>query len=198
MKRFLILIVLAVLTPLIYGQFTLGPKIGYSSSKLSTDIDDITESIRHNYQVGAFFRMGKRIFLQPEVAYATSGGNLQLEEGGFKESIKFKTLAVPVLMGFKLINAKVINLRVMAGPAANFILSKEVESDELIQDPLQDSNFKDISWGMDVGAGIDVFFLALDVRYEFGLNNIFIPDEGGQEQKIKGNLFIVSLGFKLL
>ena len=82
MKRFLILIFLVAMTQVNYGQFTFGPRIGYSSSKLSTDIEDITESIRHNYQVGAFFRIGKRIYLQPELAYATSGGNLQLEESG--------------------------------------------------------------------------------------------------------------------
>ena len=86
----------------------------------------------------------------------------------------------------------------MAGPVVNFIIGTKIEADELIQDPLQDSDFKNAAWGMDVGAGVDVFFLTLDLRYEFGLNNIYIVPDGGQDQSMKSNLFIVSLGFKLL
>ena len=103
-----------------------------------------------------------------------------------------------MLVGFKLINAKIISLRIMAGPAANFILNKEVDADEMIEYPLQDSNFKNVAWGMDVGAGVDIFFLTLDVRYEFGLNNIYIPIDGADSQTMNSNAFIVSLGFKLM
>ena len=80
----------------------------------------------------------------------------------------------------------------------NFIIDKEVEYDDPIQYPLQDSNFKNVAWGMDAGAGVDILFLSLDLRYEFGLNNIYIPSDGGESQKISSNVFIVSLGFKLL
>jgi hypothetical protein len=181
-----------------YAQFSIGPKIGYSTSKLSTDLEDIKESARNNFQIGAFMRFGKKLYLQPEIFYATSGGTLKLESSGLEENIKMKNLCVPVLIGFKLIDAKVFNLRVMAGPSANFIIDKEVEYDDPIQYPLQDSNFKNVAWGMDAGAGVDILFLSLDLRYEFGLNNIYIPSDGGESQKISSNVFIVSLGFKLL
>jgi hypothetical protein len=55
-----------------------------------------------------------------------------------------------------------------------------------------------VSWGLEVGAGVDVFFLTLDLRYELGLNNLYIPDAGDSEQKMKSNLFVVSLGFKII
>jgi hypothetical protein len=161
-------------------------------------LEDIKESARNNFQVGAFMRFGKKLYLQPEIFYATSGGTLKLESSGLEENIKMKNLCVPVLIGFKLIDAKVFNLRVMAGPSANFIIDKEVEYDDPIQYPLQDSNFKNVAWGMDAGAGVVILFLSLDLRYEFGLNNIYIPSDGGESQKISSNVFIVSLGFKLL
>lgn len=181
-----------------YGQFTLGPKIGYSASKLSTDFDDIKTSSKNNFQIGAFLRIGKKFYLQPEVFYATSGGTLKLEGTDLEENIKMKNICVPALIGYSIIHAKAFNLRVMAGPSANFIINKEVKADDLITEPLQDSNFKNIAWGFDLGAGVDVFFLTLDVRYEFGLNNIYSPPDAGASQKIKNNAFIVSLGFKLL
>ncbi len=198
MKRTLILFIAFFAAASIHAQFHLGPKIGYNTSRLSTDFDDIKEDVKHNFQIGAFARFGKKLYLQPEVYYATSGGSLKLEGTSIEEEIKLKNIVVPALVGFHLINAKVINLRIFAGPVANFIIDKSVEADDLVTDPLQDSNFKNVSWGLDVGAGVDVFFLTLDLRYELGLNNLYIPDAGDSEQKMKSNLFVVSLGFKII
>ncbi len=198
MKRIIVILAVLLISLENYGQFSFGPKVGYTTSKLSTDLDDIKESVKHNFQIGAFARFGKKLYLQPEIYYATGGGTLKLEGTSLEESIKLKNLAVPVLVGFKLINAEVLNVRAFVGPTANFILNKEVDASDLVTDPLQDSNFKNVAWGLDLGAGIDVFFLTFDIRYEIGLNNIYIPTDGGEDQKMKSNNFIVSLGFKLL
>jgi hypothetical protein len=82
----------------------------------------------------------------------------------------------------------------MAGPTANFIVSKQFSGDEVIQ-TLEDSDFKSIAWGMDAGAGVDLWFLAIDVRYEWGLNDIYNPPVN--DETMKSNVFIVSLGFKI-
>lgn len=198
MKKIVILLVLLFAALANYAQFTFGPKIGYTTSKLSTDLDSIKASVKSNFQIGLFFRMGKKLYLQPEIYYATSGGSLKIEGTTLKQDIRLKNISVPLLVGYKIINAKVINLRVMAGPVANFIVGTKVEASDLVQYPLQDSDFKNAAWGMDLGAGVDVFFLSLDVRYEFGLNNIYKVPEGSQDQTMKSSLFIVSLGFKLL
>jgi hypothetical protein len=199
MKKLLILFIILFAALENYGQFTFGPKIGYTASKLSTDLDSIAANAKSNFQIGAFFRFGKKLYVQPEVFYATSGAKLkQSDSDGGVGEVKLKNISVPVLVGFKLINAKVINLRLMAGPVVNFIIDKKVTASEFYQDPLQDSDFKNAAWGFDLGAGVDVFFLTLDVRYEFGLNNIYIVPDGGQDQTIKSNLFVVSLGFKLM
>jgi hypothetical protein len=197
MKKILILLIIVFAALDNFGQFTLGPKIGYTASKLSTDFDDIKESAKNNFQIGAFLRFGKKLYLQPEVYYTTSGGKLKLSGTELEQEVKLKNLAVPILVGFKLINVKVFNLRIMAGPVANFILDKKVDFDNSYPNPIQESDFKNVAWGMDVGAGVDVFFLTLDVRYEFGLNNIYNPPAGSDSQKISSNTFIVSLGFKI-
>jgi len=198
MKKYLILLIIFLAAFDNYGQFSIGPKIGYSTSKLSSDFDSIQESAKSNFQIGAFVRFGKKFYLQPEIYYATSGGTFKLEGTELTETIKMQNLCVPVLVGYHLINAKVFNLRVMAGPVANFIINKTVDASDLIQYPIQDSDFKNVAWGMDVGAGVDVFFLSLDIRYEIGLNNIYDPQDGNASGKISSNVFIVSLGFKLM
>jgi hypothetical protein len=193
MKKILILLIILFAALDNIAQFSIGPKIGYSASKLSTDFDTIKESAKNNFQIGAFMRFGKKLYLQPELVYATSGGTLKLEGTDVKEEIKLNNLYVPVLVGYKLINAKVLNLRVLAGPVANFILNKTVDFNQEYPAPVQEADLKNVAWGMDVGAGVDVFFLTLDLRYEFGLNNIY---DGNGSQSIKSNVFIVSLGFK--
>lgn len=195
MKKILILLIVLFVALDNFGQFSIGPKIGYTTSKLSTDRDSIQESIKNNFQIGAFFRFGKKLYIQPEVVYATSGGTMKLEGTNVKETIKLNNLYVPLLVGYKLINAKVFNLRVLAGPAANFILNKTIDFNQSYPAPVQEADIKNIAWGMDVGAGVDLLFLTLDLRYEFGLNNIY---NGTGSQSIKSNVFIVSLGFKLL
>ena len=195
MKKILILLIVLFAALENFGQFSIGPKIGYTTSKLSTDRDSIHESIKNNFQIGAFLRFGKKFYIQPEVVFATSGGTLKHEGTSVKETIKLNNLYVPFLFGYKLINAKVLNLRVLAGPAANLILNKTIDFNQSGQPPVQEADLKNIAWGMDVGAGVDILFLTLDLRYEFGLNNIY---NGTGSESIKSNVFIVSLGFKLL
>jgi hypothetical protein len=195
MKNTLILIIILFAALDNFGQVSIGPKIGYSASKLSTDFDTIKESAKNNFQAGIFFRFGKKLYLQPEAVYATSGGTLKLEGGSAKEEIKLNTLCVPVLVGYKLINAKVFNLRILAGPVANFVLNKTIDFNQSYPAPVQEADLKNVAWGMDVGAGVDILFLTLDLRYEIGLNNLYA---GSGSQSVKSNVFIVSLGFKLL
>lgn len=195
MKKIFILLLVMFAALDNFGQFSFGPKIGYSTSKLSTDFDSIHDGIRHNFQIGVFFRFGKKLYVQPEISFATGGGTLKVEGTTLKEQIKLNNLYVPVLVGYKLINAKVFNLRVFAGPAANIIINKTLDFSDTYPNPVQERNLKNVAWGVDVGAGLDVLFLTLDLRYEFGLNNIYT---GPDSQSIKSNVFIVSLGFKIL
>jgi len=197
MKRSIFLLIAAVLvTAVSYGQFCIGPKIGYSASKLPTNLPEVQEGIKSNFQIGAFMRLGENVYFQPEILYTTRGGILT-DSLNFEENIKFKNLDIPLLVGFHLLDLKVFNLRFMGGPVASFILDKELEFDKDMVDPITDAELKDIIWGLDVGLGVDVLFLTLDVKYQFGLNNIYVPSSGQPSYDMKNNLFIIGLGFKL-
>jgi hypothetical protein len=195
-KIILILVLILAVTSISVGQkVNFGPKIGYSASKLTTNFPDIKESVKHNFMAGLFLRIGKKLYFQPELLYHTRGGIL--DSAGLTQTVKFKNLEIPLMVGFKLLDLKVFNLRFMGGPVASFVLDKDITFNEIIQDPLQSSDLKDIIWGLDVGLGVDVLFLTLDVRYEFGLNNIYNSPSGDTSYDMKNNLFIVGLGFKL-
>lgn len=82
MKRFLLLILLIPVLNEIQAQipgFSIGPKVGYNSNRFTTDFDSITSDPDGAFNVGAFMRIGKKVYFQPEVNYMIKGGELQIE-----------------------------------------------------------------------------------------------------------------------
>lgn len=129
-------------------------------------------------------------------------------------------LQVPVMVGFNVLDLDIIKLRAQAGPTANFILKSQTVYDqtyslndqqyELEETATTDKDFdtKSIAWGVQAGLGVDVLNrVTLDVNYNFGLSNMFEKlnqttlgetFDFSNLDNSKQNLFIVTLGIKLL
>jgi len=173
--------------------------IGFNSSKFTTNVPEIAEEANSNFLFGAFVRIGKKAYIQPEIAWVTKGGILNNDSiQGANTTIKLSQVEVPVMLGFKLINLEVVNVRLMLGPSVGFITNKEVQPSDLVTDPIPESSLQNIQWGFQLGAGVDVLFLTLDVRYEFGLNNLYIAPDGGTSYDMKNNVWRVTLGWAIL
>lgn len=199
MKRAVLVITILFLGCTSFAQLTFGPKVGFTMSKLKTNFEEIKEEVKPGFQFGAFVRIGKKVYLQPELMFVTKGGIIKSEAGlNTKTKVNLSTIQVPVIAGYKLINLEVVNLRILAGPAFSFITNKELTiSTDNGEQTIKDTNLKDAIWSFNLGAGVDVLMFTLDVRYEWGLNNIYDP-QGGQDQDMKNNLWNVSLGWKIL
>ena len=196
MKKLILIFACLGITAVSFGQFTFGPKVGFSTSRLTTDLPDIKAKVRANFQLGVFARFGEKIYLQPEIFYASRGGTFKHESNDGDQKIKFNNLDIPLLVGFRIINLEVVSLRVFVGPTASFVLNKDMEVEDVVDDPIPEDAFRNVQWGIDVGGGVDLLFLTLDLRYEWGLNNLYKAD--AESNYIKNSLFIVSLGFKLM
>lgn len=196
MKKLIILFILIFSISQVNAQsLTFGPLVGFNSSRLQTDFDNIKEEAKANFLFGVFLRMGSKIYFQPELLYTTKGGTLKAEDTNNGETnVKLRQMQIPALVGFRIINLELANIRVMGGPSAGFIIDKDVSAGDLVQDPVQAEDFKDVMWGFQLGTGVDVLFMTLDVRYEFGLNDIYKPSG----DNVRNNLWHISLGFKLL
>ncbi|MEI6695869.1 MAG: porin family protein [Bacteroidota bacterium] len=189
------------------SPLNLGVKIGFNSSKMPTEftnVSDIKEQAKTGFLAGAFVRINlSSIYLQPEIYFTKKGGSFQsatipqFQGKTFTQQTVLNTIDVPVLLGIKLINFKVVNLRLMAGPVISFVTSKDisyqVDGVNLGSLPSPTTDYKNTIWSIQAGAGIDVLKFTLDVRYEWGLNNI--SDNGSMNSKT--NLLNVSLGMKI-
>jgi len=176
--------------------FSLGPKIGYNSNRFTTDFDSIRSDAQGAFQFGAFMRIGKKVYFQPEVNYVIKGGELKIENMG-RQVIKLKSVTIPLLFGIKPIDAGFCNIRLMAGPTMTFISGKTLSPSTVISSwPLQSpDDIKESNWSLQMGAGVDIFFLTLDLRYELGVDNLY---NGKSDFDLRNNIFNVSLGLKLL
>ncbi len=189
MKKIAILVVLCIIV--LKGQsqnfLDAGLKAGMNFSKISTHLSDYTPQSVNNYSVGAFARLSLgRIYLQPEAYYnSKSGEEIKKIDASVVNSFDLKTIDVPILVGVKLVNMKAVNLRILAGPVASFLVDKSVKG-QLTKDNLKNSVF---AW--QYGVGVDVLFLTLDARMESYNKNFYDGIDS------KNGAFVVSLGIKL-
>ncbi|MFW5974851.1 MAG: porin family protein [Bacteroidota bacterium] len=201
MKKGILSLVLLLSVSFAMAQLSFGPKIGYTASKLSTDTKEVNEDFKNTLHFGAFARLGTKTYLQPELLFMTKGSKLNYSfQDGVEQDVKLNTIDIPVLLGFKLIDLKLANIRAMGGPVVSFVTNKDVENVEGLSDelPSKDS-FKDSSWNLQAGVGADVLSFTLDIRYEFGLSNMY-DDEAFTNfdtEDVKNNTFLVTLGWKI-
>ncbi|HSW68409.1 MAG TPA: porin family protein [Bacteroidales bacterium] len=199
MKKLALFFTAMLITSIVSAQFPIsfGPKVGFNTTTLSTDIDEIKTDFKANFQAGAFLRLGIKSYIQPELLFTTKGGIFRNDDPGAvfgASEIKLTTLDVPILVGIRILDLKIANLRVMAGPVASFVIDKEVQNIVNAENPVTVDDIRDANWALQVGAGLDLLMFTLDVRYEYGMSDISeIP-----ETDLKNHLVSVTLGWKIL
>ena len=206
MKKLLVILTVLLFSGMSYGQFHIGPQVGYSASNLSLDVEDIKNNMKSNLLVGVFMRFGQKIYVQPEINWLTQGSVFKYPSidniSPIEQDIKLSTIQIPLNVGWRIINLKVVNIRVFTGLAGSIVVNKDIKTsgdDQNYPDALPtNDDLKNMIWQWDIGAGVDVLMFALDVKYMVGLNNMF-DNIYYENEKItsKSGLFIVTLGWKI-
>jgi len=203
-KTLLLFFVLLFSAGVTFGQFSFGLKVGYNASKLHTSLDSIKSSFNSGLHFGAFFRFGKKVYVQPEAYYTLQGGifenNVANTVSNWKQRITVGTLDIPVLVGFKIIDLKVVNWRILAGPMVSFVVNSKIGEMTSVTGPIEKSDISKLNWYVQAGTGVDVLFLSLDIRYQIGLNQMITSAQGTGVQysfNATNNMWVVSLGFKI-
>ena len=172
-----------------------GPKVGINYSRLSFSGADRRISNRYatGYQGGAFVRINiKRFYLQPEVLFNEKGSRISFDanQGNrLSGKVKLQSLDIPLLLGFKVIDSELFNLRISAGTMNSLLLR---DQSAVLNNLSPDARFRRSQFGYLAGLGIDLANLTLDARYEGGFQRIN-PELGGRPRS-----FTFSVGFKLL
>ena len=201
MKKIILFISVALLaTELSYGQFALGVRIGYTGNNLTTNIDSNKSQFNNGFHVGVFTRIGKRFYVAPELLYTLSGGVFTNEgtvsTSGWKQKITVGSMDIPVVVGFKIIHSKAVTWRIELGPEASFVINKKITEKGSTTGPVTTGNINTANWYIIGGTGIDFLFMSLDIRYQYGLNQV-IKDVQNSTLDSRNSQILVSLGFKI-
>ena len=232
MKKLLTILALSLFSLGAFAQlpFSLGVKVGITTSKFTTDnfdkvllntgdadysLSDFETDAQNGFQIGLMSRLKfKKWFVQPEMYYSLKKGKVTASaidvdnpnnpKVPVTQKVEMNNLDVPILLGYRLIDLKVVKLNLFTGPVASFQMKnainftgevakdgfgfKNADTDSKV-DP--EAEMKNANWNWQAGVGIDIAMLYLDVRHEWGLNNITKADF---EQK--SNMLTFTLGWK--
>jgi hypothetical protein len=207
MRKTILTITLMTLVLSTFAQlpFAIGIKGSINSSKITTDDYKVSNfnyanfksDAKSGYNLGVFARLGTKIYLQPELLYCVR--NSESHSGSTSQTLKLKTIQIPVLLGIKVIDLKLASIRAFTGPAMSYVLKgSDITYANITGSAGDPKNYKNNIWDWQLGAGVDVGPIVVDVRYEWGLSNT----SGGNISQVgfvnKGNTLTFSLGFKFI
>ena len=196
MRKFLLFTVLLLSAPLLFGQVEFGVNAGYRASTLSAKPDTVVPAFGSGFHVGGFARIGKKFFLQPEFCYTYQTSTVSGDLTSWEQRTAIGSLDIPILGGIRFLNSEKARIRLMAGPVVSFVVNRKITDLTDIPGPLGNGDINNINWGLQAGAGVDLYRFSLDIRYQFGLNNV-IREVGTTVWNSKNSIWIIGLGFRI-
>ncbi len=164
-----------------------GIKGGLNYATLN-NVDDV--EYRPGILIGGFAKFNvpaSPMSVQPEILYTQYGSDIEDSDASFK----LNYIQVPILLKFGF-SAPGVTPNVYFGPYANFLLNSEVANNTGSLN-LED-NTKNSTFGIIIGAGIDVSKFQLGVRYSAGLTNV--ADDNFNDEA-KNGAFALTVGVSL-
>ncbi len=206
-KLFLLLVIVFAGITASAQIFAFGPKVGYQTQQLSTSKADIESGFKNKFTAGLFARVGLgKFYIQPEVLYFRTENLINVDIKDWKNplSLNRTNIGVPVMLGYKVFDLKLLKMRASVGPQFNFVVGQEAKNNSELEVETEDLKSNSFSMNGIVGVGFDIWLLSIDVNYSFGLSNIMgnksfeIDGKQYSTDSYRENIFMVTLGLKLI
>jgi hypothetical protein len=173
------------------------PSVGVDGKTFRDNLSASLDS-RTGYSFGVYTRFGKNLFIQPELLYTTTEGQLDIIRNGVTETVTIKSTSfdVPVLIGLK-----GGPLRFVIGPMASFRIDNNAGLSNALNQytsgTLNDAWAKAF-YSYQIGGGLDLGKLGLDVRHVGNLSDVVqvSGNNGSFGQRAKS--WQITLAYRLL
>ena len=150
-------------------QFGLKGGINYNSDSFESVSNDVLNGAKTKTGIhtGLWLRAKLPViglYIRPEIVYTELNNSVNYESpfsAPKTTDFKFRKIDVPVLIGKKFLGIG----NVFAGPSFQYILSSDFELNDL-----REVSTESFSLGIQLGAGIELGRLGLDLRWERGLS----------------------------
>lgn len=145
------------------------------------------------YQAGAWARIGGLGFIfQPELYVTGKNVTVNTNDGTGTAKANFTSVDVPLLLGGK-VGALGLGGRFYGGPVMSFTVNKDQSLSGATAEAAR-LKYKDANYAIQIGAGVDISSLSIDLRYEGGLNKIAY---GNDNSHTRVSLFSLAVAYKL-
>jgi len=179
-----------------FSQLELKPAIGFNVARFDShpvfgaNSDTLYSNSRAGYQLGASLAIGRKLYIEPGVFYTKLLQDFtpsDFEKSEFTYSASY--IRIPVNFGFQFIghNTSLAGLRIFLGPSMFIPISVKDNDYPIVKEDLKSPQF-DFS----VGAGLNVWFIFLDISYGWGLTQQYKDDP----ITAKMQAFYANLGFR--
>jgi hypothetical protein len=191
MKKLLSLSIIVFASVQLFAQVQFNPQIGITTLSIKHPPSGVTYDGKVGMSLGADLRFGGRFQIQPGVhfinsvtAYESNGS--QAVSG----DVVYKSLKIKALAAYNLIHGEQFKLRVNFGPAYDFLMSAKQKDSKTNGK----SSYKDGTFFLQGGVGVDFLFLTADLGYAQGLSKTF-AGETAPDAKMAGMYFTVGVIF---
>lgn len=189
----LVAVALFLVSQVSFAQIRVTPKVGLNVSAVDAKLNDFSAEARTGWNAGVDFRLGDGIlFLNPGLHYYSFTARLMqdIDENtnvNFREETTIQSLKAPINIGLRLTGDNgLLGLYAKGGIAPTYVMGvKETDNFDFNVDDLNR-----LTWGANVGVGVDILFLTADLTYEKGLSDFFDGVEG------RNNVLTLSVGLK--
>jgi hypothetical protein len=148
------------------AQLELKPAIGLTYTSLSKNPISGRYSAQVGYQLGASLLYGETLYVEGGLFYSRKNLGFTETSTTRQYDTGISGLRIPVMVGLHLIGAprELFALRVFGGGSA-FIVT------DVTAPGYTKSDFTSPTYGLFAGAGADLYFLFVDLQYEWSLTN---------------------------
>ncbi len=162
-----------------HAQLNINPVFGLNFFSISKDPPGTNPEVGVGFNIGANIRSENgQFYFQPGLFYQRQGFGLNIDTAAqtYSANVNMNSIRVPLLVGLKLIPSlplNVVNVNIHGGVAPTFLLSATNNSTGADVT----SQYNAVGLGGVLGVGLEVFFVTLDVDYEYGFLNFYNQDK---------------------
>ena len=179
------------------------PYLNYNGQVVRDNLQESFDS-KTGWSGGIYMRFGSGFYVQPEFLISTKGGHFDIRQNDGNNPVvkqidyKFSSIDVPLLFGLK-----GGPFRVNAGPVASFRIGDNQNIREAVRYyTTAPQAMSEAIFGYQVGAGLDIFGISLDVRREGSITNLnsFRINTGDNTTTVRQKLksWQITLGIRLI
>jgi len=184
-------ILLFVIPTALTAQVNIGIKAGanYNFNGFSSDSLNLSLDNAVSYSGGAFVRVKiKKISLQAEGLFLSRKG--QVSNAGVNKNINFYSFDLPLLIGYKIMDLKVLKIRINAGIIPSYTIKNLGDLDE--------ANFEDSFYSAAAGVSLDIPLFLFDLRYQGAIGDYYSLQHINSSTTLTNSLLTLSVAWKIL